>query len=121
MSYPEAPPAIDPTQSEKTYIMVVHGLYLASAVLGVTSLIGLIMAYVKRDGAQEWAVGHYQYAIRTFWLGLLYSCVSFVLCFVLIGIPMLFGVFIWFIVRSVIPLVKASNLEPIDNPTTWWV
>jgi uncharacterized membrane protein len=112
---------VDEAETEKTYVIIVHALYLASVVLGVTSLIGLVMAYVKRDGAQDWAAGHYQYAIRTFWLGLLYTTVSAVLVFVFIGIPLLFGVYIWFIVRSVIPLVKATNREPIDNPTSWWI
>jgi uncharacterized membrane protein len=121
MSDESASRVVDETETEKTYVIIVHALYLASVVLGVTSLIGLVMAYVKRDGAQEWAQGHYEYAIRTFWLGLLYSVVSFVLVFALIGIPLLIGVYVWFIVRSVIPLIKASSLQPIDNPTTWWV
>jgi uncharacterized membrane protein len=121
MSEEMSPPVIDDTENEKTYVMVVHGLYIASAVVGITSLIGVIMAYVKRDGAQGWAVGHYEYAIRTFWLGLLYSAISFVLCFVLIGFLMFFGVYVWFLVRSIIPIVKASNLQPIDNPKTWWI
>lgn len=111
----------DETTNEKTYVMVVHGLYLASVILGVTSIIGVVMAYVKREGAQDWAVGHYQYAIRTFWLGILYTFISAILCFVLVGFLLLFAVYVWFIVRSVIPLVKASNLQPIDNPTTWWI
>jgi uncharacterized membrane protein len=121
MSDHVSPPVIDPTETERTYVLVVHGLYLASAVLGITSIIGLVMAYVKRDGAQDWAVSHYQYAIRTFWLGLLYGSISILLCVVFIGFFLLFAVFIWFIVRCVIPLVKASNYQPIDDPTTWWV
>jgi uncharacterized membrane protein len=121
MSDEISPRAIEAIESEKNFIMVVHGLYLASVLLGVTSLIGLIMAYVKYDSAQEWAQTHYQYAIRTFWIGLLYGFISLILCTVIIGFFLLFAVFVWFIVRSVVPLVKASNLQPIDNPTTWWV
>jgi uncharacterized membrane protein len=116
-----SPPAYDGTQSEKNYVIAVHALYLASAVVGISAIIGLIMAYVKSDSAEPWAESHYQYAIRTFWLGLLYGFISFVLCFVLIGFLLLFGVYIWFIVRSVLPIVQASNLQPINNPKTWWI
>jgi uncharacterized membrane protein len=34
---------------------------------------------------------------------------------------MLFGLYIWFIVRSILPIVQASNLQPMRNPQTWWV
>jgi uncharacterized membrane protein len=71
MSDNMSPPVYDGTQSEKTYVIIVHALYLASAVVGISSIIGLIMAYVKADTAEPWAVSHYQYAIRTFWIGLL--------------------------------------------------
>jgi uncharacterized membrane protein len=108
-------------ENEKTFIVVLHALYLASAITGVTSIIGLVMAYVKRDDAQEWSVSHYQYAIRTFWIGLLYGFISLVLCFVLIGFFMLFAVYVWFIVRSVMPIIKAMNMQPVENPTTWWI
>jgi uncharacterized membrane protein len=111
----------DSSESEKTYALIVHGLYLASLVLGVTSIIGVVMAYVKRDGAQDWAASHYTYAIHTFWLSLLYTAISVILCFVLIGFVMLFGVLIWFIIRSIIPITRALNLEPMDNPRAWWV
>jgi uncharacterized membrane protein len=116
-----SPPAYDGSQSEKTYVIIVHALYLASAVIGIGAIIGLIMAYVKADSAEPWAQSHYQYAIRTFWLGLLYGLICFVLCFVFIGLLLFFGLYIWFIVRSVLPIVQASNLQPINNPKTWWV
>jgi uncharacterized membrane protein len=121
MSDGQSNPTTQIDDSEKTYVLIVHGLYLASLMLGVTSIIGVVMAYVKRDNAQEWAASHYQYAIYTFWLGFLYTVISLVLCMVLIGFLMLFGVLIWFIIRSVIPITKALNQEPMDNPTTWWI
>jgi uncharacterized membrane protein len=58
-----SPPAYDGTQSEKNYVIAVHALYLASAVVGISAIIGLIMAYVKSDSAEPWAESHYQYAI----------------------------------------------------------
>lgn len=121
MSDNVTPPAYNTADPEKTYVLILHSLYLASSVTGITSIIGLVMAYVKYDGAEEWARGHYQYAIRTFWLGLLYASISLVLCLAVVGFLMLFGVFVWFIARSVVPIVKAIDRKPMDDPRTWWV
>ena len=41
------------------------------------------MAYINRgQAAGTWAESHYTYQIRTFWIGLLYSCISILLMFV---------------------------------------
>jgi uncharacterized membrane protein len=106
---------------EKTYATIVHGLYLASYIFGITSIIGLVMAYLRRDACEDWARSHYVYAIRTFWIGLLYSLIGALLCFVLIGIPILIGVAVWFGVRSIIAILRAQKAEELPNPETWWI
>jgi uncharacterized membrane protein len=110
-----------PEGEERNYTIIVHSLYLASVLFGITSIAGLVLSYLRRGPAPDWAETHYTYAIRTFWIGLLYAVISALLVIVVIGIPMLFAVGIWFIVRSVIGLVKALNNEPIPNPDTWLV
>src|SRR4051794_34155120 len=50
---------------------LIYILYLASLIVGVTAIVGLIMAYVNRGGAPEWVETHYRLQIRTFWIGLL--------------------------------------------------
>ena len=57
-------------------VRLIYILYLASLVVGVTILIGLVIAYLNlREAIGTWAEGHYTYQIRTFWIGLVYSLI----------------------------------------------
>ena len=54
---------------------VIYILYLVALLLGgLTTLVGVIMAYVYRGSAPAWVQTHYQFQIRTFWIVLL-GCV----------------------------------------------
>ncbi len=100
-------------------VTVVYILYLVGLVVGITHLIGVIMAYVNRSGAPDWAQSHYQLQIRTFWIGLLYGVIGIVLAFVVIGWVLLLFTVVWMIVRCVKGLKFASSMQPYPNATTW--
>ena len=101
---------------------VIYILYLVSLLVGLTALIGLVMAYINRGQAYgTWAETHYTYQIRTFWIGLLYAFVSILLMFVLIGFLLILVVLIWWIVRCVKGLQWASAGEPVPNPQSWLI
>lgn len=102
-------------------VQVVYALYLVSFVVGITGIIGLIMAYVNRGKGPAWVDTHYTYAIRTFWIGLLYALIASILMVAFIGVILIFAVAIWLVVRCVIGLQKASAGEPIARPTSWWI
>ncbi|MFN3508743.1 MAG: DUF4870 family protein [Allorhizobium sp.] len=102
-------------------VQVVYCLYLVSFVVGLTGIVGLIMAYVNRGKGPAWVDTHYTYAIRTFWIGLLYALVSALLMVAMVGMLLIFAVAIWIVVRCVIGLQKASAGEPIANPASWWI
>jgi uncharacterized membrane protein len=103
-------------------VKLVYGLYLVSVLVGVTMLIGLVMAYINRGQvAGTWAESHYTYQIRTFWIGLLYSVISVVLMLVLIGFLLIFVVLIWVFARCIRGLQWAGNGQPVPNPKTWFV
>lgn len=98
---------------------IISLLYLGSFVVGVTGLVGIVLAYVWRnDDPAGWEQSHYTYLIRTFWLGLLGSVIGVVLSVVLIGIPIVIAVAVWVIIRSVVSLLKAQKHEPMPNPET---
>ena len=94
-------------------VKLVYALYLASFVVGVTMLVGLVLAYINRGQASgTWMESHYTYQIRTFWIGILYSCISFVLMVVLIGFLLIIVVAVWSIARCVRGLIGRRKASP---------
>jgi uncharacterized membrane protein len=102
---------------------LVYALYLLGFVLGgVTSLIGLIVAYVCLRDVRQWVKTHFQLQIRTFWIGLLYSAVGVIAVWFdiyLVGAAILFLTFIWTVVRCVIGLKAAFEMSPYPRPESW--
>lgn len=87
-------------------------------IVGV-GLIGVIIAYLKRDEARGtlWD-SHFTYIIRSFWLGVLGICIGAVTTFLFIGILIVWIVALWWLIRSVNSLLKAIDDRPIPNPET---
>jgi len=103
----------------RTNVQVIYVLYLVSMVIGLTALIAIVLAYMNRGKAGGWVETHYTWAIRTFWIGILYSLVAMLLMIVGIGFLLILAVAVWVIVRCIIGLQKASRSEPIANPESW--
>jgi uncharacterized membrane protein len=109
---------------ERTIPFIVYVLYLAHfvPVVGwVSTIVGLVLAYVERDSAPAWLKSHYTFQLRTFWIGLLYYVISITLCLILIGIPLLVATWVWFIVRCALGLARLSRNEPYPTPNNWLV
>lgn len=102
-----------------TNVQVIYILYLASFVVGITGIAGVIIAYINRGKAGGWLESHYTFLIRTFWIGLLYGFISVLLTFVLIGVLLALATAVWFIARCVIGLQAVGRGEPIKNPESW--
>jgi uncharacterized membrane protein len=64
---------------------------------------------------------HYQFQIRTFWIGLLYVVVGAVLAtFVpVIGVAILIWWVIWSLVRNVKGLLALNDYKAIQDPASW--
>ena len=105
----------------KTNVQVVYVLYLVGFVIGITSIVGLVLAYINRGKAGGWVDTHYTWQIRTFWIALLGGIVSIVLMIVGIGFLLMIAVAVWIVVRCVIGLQAASKSEPIRNPESWMI
>lgn len=66
------------TNEDRTLAMVVHALLLAGFFTsGVTSIVGVVLAYVKRDTPDAVAASHYDHAVGTFWIGFLGTLLAF--------------------------------------------
>lgn len=119
MPVPPSAPAPQP-QASDTSAKIIYVLYLASLVLGVTSLVGVIMAYVNVGDAPEPLKNHYRFQIRTFWIGLLYGVAGFFLTFVWIGVLVFVFVAVWLVVRCVKGLKALDRREPYPDVETWF-
>jgi uncharacterized membrane protein len=97
----------------------VYILSLAGFIVPFTGIIGLIMAYMNRADAPAWLASHYQFQIRTFWIGLLYTTVALLLTAVAIGFVLLFAVAAWLLIRYIKGLSLLNRKEAHPNPTTW--
>jgi uncharacterized membrane protein len=100
--------------------LIVYVLYLIGYLTGgLTWIVGIIMAHVQVGHADPMLASHYRFQIRTFWIGLLYMVVGFVLMFVLIGFAVWVWLFVWSLVRNIKGLLQLNEGRPINNPGSW--
>jgi uncharacterized membrane protein len=98
---------------------IIYILYLIGVVFPVLTIIGLVMAYVNKDDAPEWLQSHYQFQIRTFWIGFLYVVIGALLSIILIGYLVLLFWVAWIIVRCVKGMKYLDAQQAHPDPTGW--
>lgn len=97
----------------------VYILYLVSLLIGITSIVGVVVAYIYQGDASETIKTHFRFQIRTFWIGLLLGIVGLLLSVVLIGFLVLLFLLVWFVVRCVLGLKYLNEGKPVPNPASW--
>lgn len=96
----------------------IYILYLVSFIAGITAVIGLVMAYINK-GTDSFLDSHYQFQIRTFWIGLLYVFIGVLTFAAVIGWFILLFTAIWLIIRCVKGLKFLNEKKPVPDPTSW--
>ncbi|MGR4069126.1 hypothetical protein OCT51_06870 [Halomonas sp. LR3S48] len=105
-----------------TLPIVVYALFLAGIVTGgLTTLIGVVIAYVYRGEGPHWFDEHYRYLIRTFWLSVLYFAVSLLLTLVLIGFVTTLLAVVWLVIRCVKGIKRLQEHRAPDNVDAWLI
>lgn len=99
--------------------MYIYIMYLVGLFVPLVSLIGLIMAYVNKEGNEGVANSHYRFQIRTFWMSVLFFFISFITMFILIGYVLIIVALVWFVVRCVKGLKAFNKNEEVTNVTRW--
>lgn len=108
------------SDNSRTVAMVVYGLYIGSLVVGITLLVGVIVAYVKRgDMRGTMYYDHMQYLIKTFWYSLLGFIIGGLTLALAVGGIILIAVSVWFIYRVVAGFIKLYDGKPV-SPDGWW-
>jgi uncharacterized membrane protein len=118
---PPTPPSAPQGGFDFNYPTIVSLLYLSSFLVGVTAIVGVVLAYVWKgeSGRAPWEASHFQYLINTFWIGLIGSFIGFLTLILVVGAFVLLGTMALVIVRSVLSLIRAQKHEPMPNPGTW--
>jgi len=98
---------------------IVSLLYIASCIVGITGIIGLVLAYVWRSEPHEpWEETHYIYLIRTFWFGFGVAFLGVLTLIIGIGFLIMLAAGVWVLVRTIMSLVKAQKREAMPDPRT---
>lgn len=95
-------------------VTLVYALQVASFFIPFTGIAGVIINYSKKDDVKDtWLESHFQWQIRTFWISFIWSIIGFVLVVFIIGIFILLGVMIWYIIRIINGWTALSEGKPI--------
>ena len=111
--------AVPNREAEGKTANLVYILYLVSVVFGITSLVGVIIAYVNQGDAPSWVRTHYRFQIRTFWIGLLMAFIGGLTIFIVIGGFILLFWLVWLIIRCAKGMKYLNRGEPHPDPTSW--
>lgn len=129
------PAAGAPRDSLVTTAHVVYGLHAFSLLIGASSFVTLVGAFVfgipsiiavilnyanERDARGSFLESHFRWQIRTFWFAALWGLIAVVLIVTIIGffagIIVAVGAGLWVIYRIVSGWLALSNREPVGSP-----
>lgn len=99
----------EPSKTTTLTAYAIYGLHGFSAINGLLSpafivtafltgwpsILALILTYLKRsDASNTYLESHYQWLLTTFWLALVWICISGILFVTLVGIPFAYFIII---------------------------
>ncbi|MEJ1967201.1 MAG: hypothetical protein WDN03_00980 [Rhizomicrobium sp.] len=113
---PPSPPAYAaaPADEMRTMVIIVYGLLLGGLVCGgLSSVAGVILAYIKRGEAKGtiWE-GHLQNAIHAFWVSLVLFVVGIPLTLIFVGVLVMLAGAIYLLYRTIKGLIAAIDSKP---------
>jgi len=135
--------------SDENWVLLTWGLMAAWFVFGITPLVGVVIAYIKRaDTRDEFVWSHMTYVIRTFWgwLGMIVLSTALILSgafgmffdgvsepmagfwamfggsmfSVAAGVILSVALVVWFVVRIVRGLMAGFDHRPVRDPNRFW-
>ncbi len=108
-------------ETTKGTVKIIYVLYLVGVVFWLTGIIGVVMAYVNRGDAPDWLKTHYQFQIRTFWIGALYMLIGAILTIFVIGYILIILWMVWLIIRCIKGIKYLDKEEAYPSPTKWLI
>jgi uncharacterized membrane protein len=102
-------------QSERTVVLIAYVLHLVGATVGLTSIVGLIVNYVRLNQYGDPLASHHRWMIRSFWWALLWFAIGIVTSFLLIGFGICFLAWVWYVYRHVRGMIALVNGAPMPG------
>ncbi len=97
----------------KSYALAVYVLYLLSLIVGLTAIVGFILALVKQGEAKGTPLeSHFELQVRSFVWGLLIFVVGLILSFIGVGLLVMIAGAIWIVYLWVVGLIRLLNDQP---------
>ena len=114
-SPPTANAAPDPLMAH-----IAYGLFAVGFLNGITVIIGVVLAYVRRADVQgTFLESHFTYLIRTFWISILGAIIGALLTIIGIDFLLMLALAIWIIYRIVKGWIRLADGRAIDDPEGW--
>jgi len=108
----QVPVAIASSET-RTLALIVYALYLLAFCNGITAVIGVVIAYIKRDESRGTIWGsHFENQINAFWAALILFVVGILTSWLIIGIFVMIAAGIYFLYRSLRGLIRAVESQP---------
>jgi len=115
---------------DRTLPAICYALYFIGLTHGLTTVIGLIIAYASRDQAGPRMYTHYTWLIRTFWISLagfvaggILLAVGIPLSIILIGVPavvaggvIMGAAWVYCVIRLILGALALARDEEIPRP-----
>src|SRR3546814_11413041 len=80
---------------------------------GLTSIVAVILAYVKRgDATGTIYQGHMTWVISTFWVGLAVSTIGMMTMIIGVGLFIIIGIGVWYMYRVILGGLAAAGPTP---------
>lgn len=116
---PDARP--DP-HGDRTLALVNYVLLLFALSNGITALIALVIAFMRREQASDWLRNHYEFQIRTVIYGIIIAIVGLATIW-LLGLGLLIWLLgaVWLVVRTVVGLMRLVDGRTHPDPAGYWL
>ena len=109
--------AVLPEAEEKKLRHLALLIYVLQAIgflIGLTWIVGVVINYLRIDDVRNtWLETHFNWQLRTFWLGLAGMAIAWLLMVVKIGVPIGFAVTVWAIYRVAKGWLALSDRKPM--------
>lgn len=96
-----------------TIALVAYILHLVGAITGLTSIIGLVINYVRRGDDGAMIDTHHTWMIRSFWWALLWVVIGIATYVIIVGWFILALTWIWYVYRHVRGLIVLLDNRPM--------